>query len=64
MNDVSELWISPWRKLQKNLASGLEEALGAGLTACPLRYPSNVGTAGSWLLRARNRKGWRVPPIV
>jgi hypothetical protein len=57
MNDVDALWISPWRKLQKSLASGLGEAQGRGLEVCqPMRRPSNVIPAGSWLIRARNRK--------
>jgi hypothetical protein len=57
MNEVNVLWSSPWRKLQKSLASGLGEAQGRGLAVRrPSRYPSKVVPAESWLIRARNRR--------
>ncbi len=56
MNEVNVFWSSPWRKLQKSLASGLGEAQGRGLAVRPLRNPSKVVLAQSWLIRARNRR--------
>jgi hypothetical protein len=57
MNEVNVLWNSPWRKLQKSLASGLGETQDRGLAVRqPLRHPSKVVPAGSWLIRARDRR--------
>jgi hypothetical protein len=62
MNDVNEMWSSPWRKLQKNLASGfaIEES---NSWICDSRSPGSAQVSGSaqvlgsavhsWLVRAR-----------
>ena len=56
MNDVNELWNSPWRTLQKHLASGLG---AAGSVANSPTFEAPVqGRAlptSSWLVRARSR---------
>ncbi|HEY0747655.1 MAG TPA: hypothetical protein VGD63_13225 [Steroidobacteraceae bacterium] len=57
MNDVNELWSSPWRKLQKNLASGFGVD-GAGQTFAMSDREVYVrpASSSSWLVRARSRK--------
>ena len=69
MSEVNVLWISPWRKLQESLASGLKIAPVPGLVAWPLRNASKVIPADSWLIRARDCKRPRgrnrqAPPII
>jgi hypothetical protein len=63
MNDVNELWSSPWRRLQKNLASGAPfDASGQKVStdeswfpgASPV--PARIVPSTSWLVRARSRK--------
>jgi hypothetical protein len=61
MNDVNEMWSSPWRKLQKNLASGFKFG-GSGqdpwICNFAIRGESQVpgAAAHSWLVRARRRR--------
>lgn len=55
MNDVNELWSSPWRKLQKNLASGFgSNEAGVGLPTCEVQTPARAASSSSWLMRARS----------
>jgi hypothetical protein len=65
MNDVNEMWGSPWRTLQKNLANGfaIEESNPwdcgspfSGSAQAPRNAQVPVRTAHSWLVRARSRK--------
>jgi hypothetical protein len=56
MNGVNDLWSSPWRRLQKNLASGIgSDAQGFRIAICK---PVDVMavSANSWLVRALSRK--------
>ena len=65
MNDVNELWSSPWRKLQKNLASGFgaDESV-LDVPGCELQAPgSAAASTGSWLVRARSVK-MRVTRVI
>jgi len=60
MNDVSEMFGSPWRELQKNLASGFAaEGFGRNPWVCGSRCPDDSQVPGSvvhsWLVRARSR---------
>jgi hypothetical protein len=57
MNDISELWISPWRKMQESLALefGAEPARGPAAEVAPAANGALVAT-GSWLVRARSRE--------
>ena len=57
MNDVNELWSSPWRTLQKNLASGFSfEGSGIKFAIGELPVPARLATSSSWLVRAHGRK--------
>jgi hypothetical protein len=57
MNDVNELWSSPWRKLQKNLASGFDMAgSGPGFRISEPPVPGPTASSASWLVRARHRR--------
>jgi len=63
MNDENELWSSPWRKLQKDLASGFRlEGSGEKVSTDESRFPGASPVPGrivpstSWLVRARSRK--------
>jgi hypothetical protein len=65
MSDVKEMWNSPWRTLQKNLANGfaIEESnpwdCGSafpGSAQAPRNAQVPSTTALSWLVRARSRK--------
>jgi hypothetical protein len=57
MNDVNELWSSPWRKLQKNLASGFVlDGSGKGFAISELEVHGTSVCSSSWLVRARSRK--------
>jgi hypothetical protein len=64
MNDVNELWSSPWLELQKNLASGFGIE-GSG--ECPWisepQVEGRIVSSTSWLVRARSRKA-RAPRII
>ena len=66
MSDAKEVFGSPWRELQKNLASGLAEGFGQNPWICGSRglggdsqglgdsqVPARV--VHSWLARARSR---------
>jgi hypothetical protein len=58
MNEVSELWSSPWRTLQKDLATsfgvaGSNQRAGVRIS---LSVQADLMPTGSWLLRARSRK--------
>jgi hypothetical protein len=56
MNDVNELWNSPWLTLQKNLASGL--GVAGSVAHSPAFKAPVQGRAlptSSWLVRARSR---------
>jgi hypothetical protein len=58
MHDVNELWSSPWRDLQQNLASELDLEAGAhdrGEFFGPAQGKPN--SAGSWLARGRKPRG-------
>jgi hypothetical protein len=57
MNDVNELWSSPWRTLQKNLASGFsfEGSSGAKFAIGQLPLPPRMVADSSWLVRAHSR---------
>jgi hypothetical protein len=66
MSDVNETWSSPWRTLQKNLASGFAfEAMESGrnLWICEPQGVGRVVPATSWLVRARSRKT-SIPRII
>jgi hypothetical protein len=66
MNDVNEMWSSPWRKLQKNLASGIgskSEGSGQNPWICQPQVAGRIALYGSWLVRARSLKA-RVPRII
>ncbi len=55
MNDVCEMWSSPWRALQRDLALGLSEQ-GHALPPSSVRgvnVQSKSVAANSWLGRAR-----------
>jgi hypothetical protein len=65
MNDVNEMWGSPWRTLQKNLANGF--AIGesnpwdcdspfSGSAQAPRNVQVPSRTVHSWLVRARSPK--------
>jgi hypothetical protein len=63
MNDVNELWSSPWRKLQKNLASGAPlDGPGQKASTDESRFqgaspvPGRIVPSTSWLVRARSRE--------
>jgi hypothetical protein len=62
MNDINELWISPWRKLQENLAMefGAESSRGPAAEAASAVNGALIPT-GSWLVRARSREA-RIQP--
>ena len=62
MNDVNEMWGSPWRTLQKNLANGfpIEESNPwdcgspfSGGAQSPRDAQIPIRTVHSWLVRAR-----------
>jgi hypothetical protein len=57
MNDVNELWSSPWRTLQKNLASGIGVG-GSGMNSAigESPVPARTMPTSSWLVRAHSRK--------
>ncbi|MDP9009329.1 MAG: hypothetical protein M3N91_11605 [Pseudomonadota bacterium] len=65
MNDVNEMWSSPWRVLQKNLASGVANEESSPLD-CDGPFPGSEqaprnaqvpsSAVHSWLVRARSRK--------
>jgi hypothetical protein len=76
MNDVNELWSSPWRKLHENLASGARlestgqmQGSGQKVSTDESRFPGASAVSGrmvpstSWLVRARSRKA-RVARII
>jgi hypothetical protein len=65
MNDVNEMWGSPWRTLQKNLANGFaigesnpwdcdSPFSGSAQALRNAQVPSR--TVHSWLVRARSPK--------
>jgi hypothetical protein len=59
MNEINELWISPWRKLHQDLAiefavESLRNGMAAG-TADPGAH-ATVMPSASWLARARSRE--------
>jgi len=63
MSDVNEMWSSPWRTLQKNLASGFAiegmesgRNLWIGDSPHPGRSQVPGWAANSWLVRARSRE--------
>jgi hypothetical protein len=57
MNDVNELWSSPWRRLQKNLASGYGlEGSSRDILFCAPQAPGRMASSNSWLARARSRE--------
>jgi len=63
MSDMTEMFGSPWRELQKNLASGFGfEAMEYGRNPwiCRSSHPGRLqvpgGAANSWLVRARSRE--------
>ena len=57
MNDVNELWSSPWRKLQKNLASGFSiGGSGQNLSIVGAQVVGRITPSSSWLVRAHSRK--------
>jgi hypothetical protein len=57
MNDVNELWSSPWRTLQKNLASGFGvDGAGANFAIGQSPVPARTMPTSSWLVRAHSRK--------
>jgi hypothetical protein len=63
MSDVNEIWSSPWRTLQKNLASGFATGgmeSGRNLRICDSPHPGRSQVperaANSWLVRARSRE--------
>ena len=55
MNDICEVWSSPWRALQKDLASGLREEGHAPPSGAvkAVKLQSTGVAANSWLGRAR-----------
>jgi len=58
MNEVNELWISPWRKMQESLAiefggESSREGCAAGEVA---GLSGTVVPTASWLVRARSRE--------
>ncbi|GEM_PF-2071957 len=70
MGDINELWNSPWRALQKNLASGSAvAALKSGQNPWDCDSPDTSRSqvpgrvANSWLVRARGRQA-TVPRII
>lgn len=66
MSDVNQMWSSPWRTLQKNLASGYAlEAMESGrnLWICGPQAAGRVVPTTSWLVRARSRKA-TIPRII
>jgi hypothetical protein len=64
MNDVNELWSSPWRKLQKNLASGFNiEGSGPNLLIGSAQVANRITPSSSWLVRAHSRKAQVAPRI-
>jgi hypothetical protein len=63
MSDVNKMWSSPWRTLQKNLASGFaiegmesRQNLWIGDSLHPGRSQVPGRAANSWLVRARSRE--------
>jgi hypothetical protein len=63
MSDVNKMWSSPWRTLQKNLASGFAiegmesgQNLWIGDSLHPGRSQVPGKAANSWLVRARSRE--------
>ena len=57
MNDVNELWSSPWLTLQKNLASGFATVrAGEGDSSRENEVQGRPVPSISWLVRARSRK--------
>jgi hypothetical protein len=56
MNDVNELWSSPWRQLQKDLASGYgADGSSHDILFCAPQAPGRMASSNSWLVRARSR---------
>ena len=57
MHDVNELWSSPWRDLQQNLANelnaGCDCAIGSNVE---VEFREGPMHPTSWLGRARSRK--------
>jgi hypothetical protein len=65
MNDANEMWGSPWRALQKNLANGFSieksnpwvcDSPFPGSAQAPRNAHVPSRTVHSWLVRARSRK--------
>jgi hypothetical protein len=59
MNEMNELWISPWRKMQESLAIEFEGESSRGGCATGEVATGVTGTvvpAASWLVRARSRE--------
>ena len=62
--DVNELWSSPWRKLQKNLAGGFAlQGTARDFPACGQQTPGGAAPSSSWLVRAHSLKAG-VPRII
>jgi hypothetical protein len=59
MNEICESWISPWRKMQENLAIefGAESSHGGSTPADTIPNSNRTVVPGaSWLARARSRQ--------
>ena len=57
MNEVNELWSSPWLKLQKALASGFGiDGPCRDIPAWEPPSPVRIVSSNSWLVRARSRE--------
>ncbi len=52
MNEVNALWVSPWRELQKNLASSFVQKAPAKRRLSG-ESPAETPAATPWLLRAQ-----------
>jgi hypothetical protein len=55
MNDISKVWISPWREMQRDLAAGLDKAERAG-PGDTLRLQRGAVAGHSWLGRVHLRR--------
>jgi hypothetical protein len=58
MNDICKVWSSPWRALQRDLASGmcLDETAHTVSTVRTVNLQNTTVPANSWLGRARLRR--------
>lgn len=59
MNEMNELWISPWRKMQESLAIEFDGESSRGGCAdgeIAAGVSGTVVPGASWLVRARSRE--------